>query len=485
MKFKLENLLNLKSHQNNNPAVITKDSIINYDELNKFSSFYAEKLSYKIFKGEYVGIYSENSPAFIVGVIALWKLGAVPVPLNLLATDEELLKLISFAEIKHIITNKTLYQKVKAVETVEIIFLENEKNNNDITLQLFTDFDLTVTDEAVVIFTSGVTDEPKGVVHTFHSLLSSVVNGNEVLNHSENDRWLASLPFYHIGGFQIVCRALYYGASIIIPELLKTADLIGVITELKPTLASFVSTQLKRLMEAGFKPNVEFKSSLIGGGFVDKNLLVEAKKAGWHPVKVYGSSETASFITALNENDIDLKSDSIGKPVSNTTIKVIDQNGNECPSNVQADIVVQSDSLFTKYLNNETATNERLIKNSYFTGDIGYYDDDGFYYITGRKNDIIVSGGENVNPFEVEQVILKYPGITETAVFPINDIEWGEIVCAVVVTSIEVDISKLKLLLKKELAPYKIPKQFFIEDSLPKTSLGKVERGKLKKKYSG
>ncbi len=259
MKFKLEYLLNLKSHQNNNPAVITKDSIITYDELNKLSSSYAETLSDKIFKGEYVGIYSDNSPEFIVAVIALWKLGAIPVPLNLLATDEELLKLISFAEIKHIITNKTLYQKIKAVETVEIIFLENEKNNNDITLQLFTDFDLTVTDEAVVVFTSGVTDEPKGVVHTFHSLLSSVVIGNEVLNHSENDRWLASLPFYHIGGFQIVCRALYYGASIIIPESLKTNDLIEVISELKPTLASFVSTQLKRMMEAGFKPNTELK----------------------------------------------------------------------------------------------------------------------------------------------------------------------------------------------------------------------------------
>ncbi len=98
---------------------------------------------------------------------------------------------------------------------------------------------------------------------------------------------------------------------------------------------------------------------------------------------------------------------------------------------------------------------------------------------------MIVSGGENVNPFEVEQVILKYPGITETVVFPINDVEWGEIVCAVIVTSTEVDISDLILLLKKELAPYKIPKQFFIEDSLPKTSLGKVERGKLKMKYSG
>ncbi|MCJ7553881.1 MAG: AMP-binding protein [Ignavibacteriaceae bacterium] len=485
MKFKLEYLLNLKSHKNNNPAVITKDSIITYDELNKLSSSYAETLSDKIFKGEYIGIYSDNSPEFIVAVIALWKLGAIPVPLNLLATDEELLKLISFAEIKHIITNKTLYQKIKTVETVEIIFLENEKNNNDITLQLFTDFDLTATDEAVVVFTSGVTDEPKGVVHTFHSLLSSVLFGNEILNHSENDRWLASLPFYHIGGFQIVCRALYYGASIIIPESLKTNDLIEVISELKPTLASFVSTQLKRMMEAGFKPNTELKCSLIGGGFVAKELLVEAKKTGWYPVKVYGSSETASFITALNENNIELKSDSIGKPVGNTIIKIIHQNGNECPSNVQGDIVIQSDSLFKKYLNNETATNERILKNSYFTGDIGYYDEDGFYYISGRKNDMIVSGGENVNPFEVEQVILKYPGITEAVVFPINDVEWGEIVCAVIVTSTEVDISDLKLLLKKKLAPYKIPKQFFIEDSLPKTSLGKVEIAKLKMKYSG
>src|SRR5690606_14229813 len=256
-----------------------------------------------------------------------------------------------------------------------------------------------------VIFTSGSTSEPKCIVHTFNSLLSNVVNGNEILNHKNNDRWLASLPFYHIGGFQIICRALYYGAGTIIPESLQTNDLAEAINKFKPTHASFVSTQIKRLIESGIKPNDELGCSLIGGGFIDSELMLETKNSGWHPVKVYGSSETASFVCALNENVIDSKGESAGKPIGSNQIKIINDNGEECPALAEGEIVIKSDSLFKKYLHNEDATNEKLKENYYFTGDIGYFDEDGFLYVTARKNEMIVTGGKNVNPLEVESVI--------------------------------------------------------------------------------
>ena len=137
-------------------------------------------------------------------------------------------------------------------------------------------------------------------MHTFSSLINSIENGNEILNHKENDRWLASLPFYHIGGFQIICRSLFYGCSIILPESLQINHLAEAIKELNPTHLSLVSTQLERLIHLKVTPNESLRVSLIGGGFVDDELMFEADKLGWKPFRVYGSSETASMITAIS-----------------------------------------------------------------------------------------------------------------------------------------------------------------------------------------
>lgn len=485
MNFRIENLIDLKSHPESNIAVIVKDSSKSYSELDDLSTSFAEYISDKVTKKELVGIYLDNSIEFIISVISLWKLGAVPVPLNLLATEDELSKLVSITNLKTVITDKIHSQHINHLSSVSIIPFDIQKISFKKPSQEFISSEYDENDESVVIFTSGSSGNPKCVVHTFHSLLSSVVNGNEILNHKNDDRWLASLPFYHIGGFQIICRALYYSAGIIIPKSLQTNDLAATINKFKPTHASFVSTQIKRLMDSEIKPNDELRCSLIGGGFVDSELMLEAKRYGWHPVKVYGSSETASFVCALTENNIESKGKSAGKPIWSNQIKIINDIGEECPAQVEGEIVIKSDSLFKKYLNNEEATNERLKENYYFTGDIGYFDEDGFYYITGRKNEMIVTGGKNVNPLEVETAMLKYPGIIEAAVFPVDDIEWGEIVCAAIVSSKKIIVDDLIIFLKKELSSYKIPKKLFIEESLPKTSLGKVEREKLKKKISG
>lgn len=484
MNFRIENLIDLESHPGNNIAVIVKDSTMSYRELDDLSASFAEYISDKISKKELVGIYLDNSIEFIISVISLWKLGAVPVPLNLLAAEDELLKLVSISTLKTIITNKIHSQQINHPGSVDIIPLDLQKFNFKKPSQQFIITEFKENDEAVVIFTSGSTGAPKGVVHTFYSLLSSVVNGNEVLNHKKDDRWLASLPFYHIGGFQIICRALFYGVSIIIPQSLKTNHLSQAITEFKPTHASFVSPQLKRLLDNKIKPNKELRCSLIGGGFIDKDLLFEAKKSGWHPVKVYGSSEIASFVCALSENDIDEKGDSTGKPVGNNQLEIVDENGIECSAKTEGEIIIKSDSLFKYYLNNESGTKDRLKNDSYFTGDFGYLDDNGFLYVTGRKNEMIITGGKNVNPLEVETAILKYPGIVEAAVFPIDDIEWGEIVCAAVVPSNMISPKELRLFLKNTLSSYKVPKKIFVERLLPKTTLGKTEKKILREKFS-
>lgn len=490
----LNNLIEVSDSVQNSLAVFSKDFNINYSKLDKLSSVFSNSIYSLVREQKYVGLFLDNSPEFIISVLALWKLGVVPVPLNLMAADKELISQINTAEISVIISNYSHLQKLEAIKSfgskeIEIInyvinSLDDKEQKREVDFQQLLTSASTTNNEAIVIFTSGATGKPKGIVHTFHSILSSIYNGNEILNHQPGDRWLASLPFYHIGGFQIICRALYYKAAVIIPQSLQTETILEAINEFKPSHASFVSTQLKRLLDNKIKPNNELRCSLIGGGFIDKNLLLDAKESGWHPVKVYGSSETASFVCALSKNDIEEKGDSAGKPIGNNQTFVVDEKGEECSVQTEGEIVIKSESLFKYYLRNDSETTSKLKLGSYFTGDLGYRDEDGFLFITGRKNEMIVTGGKNVNPIEVESAILKYLGIVDTAVFPVDDVEWGEIVCAAIVTSVKIDTNNLITFLKKEISSYKVPKKIFIEDGLSRTAMGKIERMKLKAKYN-
>ncbi len=411
----------------------------------------------------------DDNLKFIETTIALWILGTVPVPLNTKLLDEEIFSILDDYDFKFLITDR-LFPFNERNENLKIIFfdkIESSSTQKNFALP-------NLSDEAVVIFTSGATGRPKGVVHTFLTLTNSIENGNEILNHHENDRWLASLPFYHIGGFQIICRSLYYGCSIIIPDSLQSNHLAEAIIKYKPTHVSLVSTQLERLINLKVKPKEPLRVSLIGGGFINDDLMFESEKLGWNPFRVYGSSETASFITAIAPDEILNRPQSAGKALGNTEIKTSDES----------EILIKSNCLFKKYLDDEKETDSKLADGFYHTGDLGFVDKDGYLFIEARRNDLIVTGGENVNPIEVEKVLLQFPFIKEACVFPKPNKIWGQIVAAVIVCA-DKSISEktLKEKLKQKLSGFKIPKQFTFVDELPRTSLGKLEREKIRKMF--
>ncbi len=459
------------SDRNNLTAIIKSDTSFSYQDLftkaNKLSSSFLEK---GIKKNYYVPLLIEDQLGFIESVIALWNLGVIPVPLNTKLLAAEIQSIIDEYDFKFLITdlessNNIILEKVKVVSfnALKSISQKIEQSKRP-----------SLDDEAVVLFTSGSTGRPKGVVHTFSSLTNSIKNGNKILDHKENDRWLASLPFYHIGGFQIICRSLFYGCSIIIPESLQTNHLADATIKQKPTHLSLVSTQLERLINQKVKPDESLRVSLIGGGFVDDSLMFEADKLGWKPFRVYGSSETASMITAISANEIKSKPQSAGKYFKDLEVVI----------SRESEILIKSKSLFIKYLDDKNETESKLIDGFYQTGDLGFVDDDGYLFIEARRNDLIVSGGENVNPIEVEKTLLELPFIKDACVFPKQSKTWGQIVaCAIVAKDISTNEKMIKENLKQKLAGYKIPKQFFFIDELPRTSLGKLEREKIRKMF--
>ena len=473
-------------------AIINSDKSISYKDLFVQAKQIAFALSNNgIKKDNYIPLLIEDNFLFIKTVIALWFLGAIPVPLNTKLLDDEINSTLEDHDFKFLITDSRKNFGV----SFESLSLSGKKigvgiSHKDTKSPSFTKIDLSETNshivdgvdylpplidnEAVVIFTSGSTGRPKGVVHTFSTLINSTENGNEILNHKEKDRWLASLPFYHIGGFQIICRSLYYGCSIIIPESLQTKQLANVILNYKPTHLSLVSTQLERLIHNKVKPDESLKVSLMGGGFVDDELIFKADELGWKPFRVYGSSETASMITAISTEDIAKKPQSVGKPFNAVEISISNES----------EILIKSNSLFKNYLDDEKETSSKLVNGLYHTGDLGFIDDDGYLFIEARRTDLIVTGGENVNPIEVEKALLQIPFIKDACVFPKQSKTWGQIVaCALVVTDSLIDAKSIKEKLKLTLAGYKIPKEYYFVNELPRTSLGKLEREKIKKMF--
>ncbi len=481
-------LSNFPFNKNLNPsltAIIENNSFITYEELINRINFLADYfLNEGIRKYDFVGILSSNNSNFIITVIALWRIGAIPIPLNIRLTANELNEQLNFSGSKFLIQineGKNLLGlqdlgglKVLIIEKVEIP-KDYIRKRKDIKWKHEGD------DTAVILFTSGSAGKPKAVQLTFNNLLFSASNGNPILNQTENDRWLASLPVYHIGGFSIFIRAFLYSSSVIIPKTLQTEEIIYSIQKYKPTLASFVSPQLKRLIDLNIKPNEELKSVLLGGGFINDDLIDNSLKLGWKVLKVYGSTETSSFVTVLTLNEILKGNKSSGKSLKNNSLKIIDENGNNLYPNTTGEILVKSKSVMKGYLNNNDETNKKLKNDFYYTGDIGYLDENGYLHVQARRNDLIVTGGENVNPVEVENELLKHPSIQEACVFEIANNEWGQLVAAAIVTNNNLDIEEIKKILRKSLAGYKIPQKYFFVDELPKTSLGKVKKEELKK----
>ncbi len=336
-------------------------------------------------------------------------------------------------------------------------------------------------DTALILFTSGSSGKSKAVMLTFENLIESFRIGNQVLKQSENDRWLASLPFYHIGGFSIFIRTYLAGASIIIPNSLKIEDIISTLKKDKPTLASFVSAQLQLLIEKNIKPNKELKNILIGGGFTSEELSLKAIKKGWKITKVYGSTEVSSFVSAITYNEIINRPGSSGKALYPSEISIVNEKKEIVHVNVLGEVIIKSPVVTKGYYKNPEETFSKLIDKFYYTGDIGFKDKDGYLFIEARRNDLIVSGGENIVPKEVESVILSHPYVKDVFIFGIDHYKWGQEISAAVVLreNKKISSSDLKAFLKDKLTFYKIPRKIYFIKEIPRSTLGKVQKEKL------
>lgn len=478
-EFKM-NLLFDKSEHRNKSAIISEEMNIDQLELSKLvNSTAAWYLELGIKPSDRVAILSQNSVEYVISIYALWRINSIPIPLNIRLTQEELKQVIDLAGCKLILKSAEYSEFLKERPSFPLKIKFEEKN---VSYKNLTDKN----DTALIIFTSGSSGEPKGVELTNGNLYASYLSISNEYSFSPSDKFLATLPFYHIGGFSIITRTLLSGGTLIIPKSLKHTSISKSLKNYDPSVISLVPTMLKRLVENEAYPNKNLRLAFIGGGPSDNELVLRAFELGWPFVKVYGSTETCSMISGVNGKKLREKPASGGKAFVNVEIRIFDQSLNVQAIEKIGEIGVKSESIAKGYLNNKDLWNQKIKDGFYLTNDFGYMDREGYLFVVSRRIDLIISGGENIDPAEVEKHLLSNPAVEEAIVFPIENNEWGQIPAAVLVLKKGVELNKEELIskLKNHLASYKVPQKVFFINELPRNEIGKIDLTKIRAQIS-
>lgn len=325
-----------------------------------------------------------------------------------------------------------------------------------------------------IIYTSGTTGQPKGAVLTFGNHWWNAIGSALNLGLQPNDCWLAILPLFHVGGLAILLRGIIYGHTVIVHESFEPAVVNAAIDGQGVTIVSMVAVTLQRTLEnrsgRSFPPAL--RCVLLGGGPAPKPLLEECARLHVPVVQTYGLTESASQVATLSPADALRKLGSAGKPLLPLELK-IDGAG---PS---GEILVRGPSITVGYLDRPEA-NARAFKDGWFhTGDLGYLDDEGYLYVLDRRDDLIISGGENVYPAEIEGVLKGHPAIADVGVVGIPDEQWGQVPVAYVVSRRPVAAPELAAYCEGRLARYKRPSRYVFVPELPRNAAGKLLRRSL------
>ena len=323
-----------------------------------------------------------------------------------------------------------------------------------------------------VLFTSGTTGTPKGAQMTFANHFWSAMASAYRIGTLPDDRWLCPMPLYHVGGLAIILRCCLYGTTVVLQNGFQL-DAIDRALDTQPiSLMSVVPTMLYRLLKAreSFPPSLRL--ILLGGAAASTDLLERCHERGLPVATTYGMTETATQVATMLPDDARRKPGSVGKPLLYTTVRIVDERGYSLPPGAPGEIVVSGKTVMRGYLHQQPTNGE--IK----TGDIGFLDEDGDLWLMDRRSDLIVSGGENIYPSEVESVLRSHPAVADACVVGVPDAEWGQRVAALVALRAGMDVSESTLIAysRERLAGYKQPRLIRFIDRLPQTASGKIHR---------
>ncbi len=467
-------------------------------------------------RGDRLAILQVNCPQYIEIYFAAASVGAILVPLNFRAKADEIGYMIHHAEAKILFVGERYLDIAENLRTQlptlqQCISLEGNSRN----MTAYDDLirfspvnhvhsEIKDEDITILMYTSGTTGRPKGVPLRHSAFVSYVLDNVDPPNPEVEERNLLTVPLYHIAGIQAMLASIYGGRTLLLMSQFEVKEWLETVQREQATRAMLVPTMLKRVIDDPNFRHYDLSSlQVITYGAAPMPFEVIRKAIQVMPgvrfINAFGQTETTSTITTLGPEDHRVEgtpqeqekklkrlASSIGKPLSDVELKIMDEQGKTLPPGQVGEILTRGPRIMTGYWQDESRTAQVLTSDGWLrTGDMGWMDEDGYLYLAGRADDLIIRGGENISPEEVENVLNAHPQVEESAVIGIQDAEWGQQPRAVVVLKKGEVVSAEEIIeyCQSRLAGFKRPRSVVFVDALPRNPMGKVLRKNIRQEY--
>ncbi|WP_396612784.1 o-succinylbenzoate--CoA ligase [Haloferax sp. S1W] len=436
-------------------------------------------------QGDHLGVILEPGIQYVRLIHAATRLGAVLVPLSERLTATEVERNVDIADVTSLICGEnTESVAAEATTDVPVASVDEPQWDGVVNLSSIAPKSITparwgLSQTMLLLFTSGTTGTPKAVQLTMGNLLANAVASAFRLGLSPDDRWLVTLSLHHMGGIGPVLRSPLYGTTVVLREEFAAGGAADDIGKYDVTGVSLVPTMLTRMLDSRGTLSDSLRAVLLGGAPASDELIERCRNYSVPVYPTYGMTETASQIATATPREAFASIGSVGRPLYFTDLSIVDDDGHLVEPGSVGEIVVSGPTVTPGYYQNPDATVGAFTDEGLRTGDIGYRDQDGLLYVLNRKDDRIVTGGENVDPGEVVEVLRQYPAIDDAVVLGIPDPEWGQRVSALVVPTdpdISIDKTALEAFCREHLAGFKIPRLVEPVEELPRTVSGTIDR---------
>ena len=466
-------------------------------------------------KGDRVAMLQVNCNQFVEAYFAAAKLGAIYVPLNFRVKGDELTYMLNSSESGTLLIGERYIDLVNSLRTNlssvrHFISIESRRDGmlayeemiaSSPADEVITEID--DDDTTILMYTAGTTGQPKGVMLSHNSFAVYVLENVTPADPELEERNILTVPLYHVAGIQAMMAAIYGGRTLIMERQFEAKEWMELAESEKANRAMMVPTMLKQLMdhpEFGEHDLSSLKVITYGAAPMPFEVIKKALDVfpGISFINAFGQTETASTITTLGPEDHVISGteeerekklrrlSSIGRPMSDVEMKIVGEDGQELPVGQVGEIVARGPRVMTGYWKDEEKTKKTIDKDGWVhTGDMGYMDEDGYFYLAGRATDMIIRGGENISPEEVEAVLLTHPKVDEAAVIGVPDEEWGEQPKVIVVLKQGEPATAGEIMeyCRERLASFKRPRSVVFVDELPRNQMGKVLKRVLREQY--
>ncbi|HKP46350.1 MAG TPA: long-chain-fatty-acid--CoA ligase, partial [Pyrinomonadaceae bacterium] len=440
-------------------------------------------------KGDVVSLLMPNSAEYIITYFACWLLGALAGPINSLLKEEEISFVLNNSEAKAIFVESEFLPRLEGIRAnlthlqSVILFDDEQEATREITESRAADLPdvaIDADDEAIIIYTSGTTGKPKGCLLTHGNLIANARQISDWLKFTKDDRLLTIMPLFHMNAVSVTTiSALYAGGSTVVSPKFSASRFWQIISDYQITSFGSVATMLSMLLSTypdGIPAALQtdqLRFAMCGSAPVPAEVMQRFEQIfNCLVIEGYGLSESTCRST-FNPPDRRRRPGSCGLPIGNE-MRVVDEDDNDVPAGELGEIVLRGENILKGYYRNEQATAKAFRNGWFHTGDIGYRDADGYFFIVDRKTDMIIRGGENIYPREIDEVLYQHPAVAAAATIGVPDKLYGEEVTAFIVLKEGKQVAEDEIIsfCRKHLADYKTPKTVQFVAEIPKGPTG-------------